>query len=101
MQLPIIQLKVEGMKHTIMAALTEHSAQMDQDIKQAIEEYCTPENLARIVRDAAHAQLTAAIKEEVRVFFWNGPGRKAVAEAVKESILKNENYTPLDDVPPC
>ena len=99
MQLPIIRLEVEGMKRTIVVALTSHAAQMDQDIRQAIEEYCTPENLGRIVRDAAHAQLTAAIAEEVRMFFWNGPGRQAVAAAVKESILKNETYTPLDNIP--
>jgi hypothetical protein len=97
MQLPIIRLEVEGMKRTIMAALAEHSAQMDADLQNAIEDYCTPENLARVVQNAAREQLAAAIQAEVKNFFWYGPGRKAVAEAVKESILKNETYTPLDD----
>jgi hypothetical protein len=42
--------------------------------------------------------LDTAIKEEVRNFFWNGDGRSAVAASVRESLLKRETYTVLDDV---
>lgn len=99
MQLPIIRLEVEGMKYAICTALTEHAAQMDADIKAAVESYCTPENLKKIVTDSATRILDATIREEVEKFFrYNGEGRKAVAEAVKECILKKETYTSLDEV---
>lgn len=81
-----------------MAALTEHQAKMDQDIQAAVEACCQPENIERIVRQAAEAALDNAIKEEVKAFFTYGNGRKAVAAAVKESILRKETYTPLDSV---
>ena len=86
MQLPIIRLEVEGMRRTISAALAEHAVQMDEDIRQAVDEYCTPENLRMVVKNAAWVHLQAAIKEEVKAFFSYGDGRKAVAAAVKESI---------------
>ena len=98
MILPIIRLEVEGMKRTIVTALTEHSAQMDADIQAAVEYYCTPENLSKVVRQEADRQFDHAIREEVTKFFRFGDGRKAVAEAVRESILKNETYSPLDYV---
>ena len=98
MEVPIIRLEVQGMKQTIMTALSEHSAQMDADIKAAVEEYCTDENLAVVVKSAAFKHLDNAIKEEVKKFFWIGKGRKAVAEAVRESILKKTTYTVLDEI---
>lgn len=96
--IPIIRLEVEGMKHTLTTALMEHSALMDEQLRAAIEAYCTPENIARVVQEAARAALDQAIKESVQNFFRFGPGRSAVAEAVKESLLAKETYTPLDEV---
>jgi len=95
---PIIRLEVEGMKYQIMTALTGHAAQMDEDIKTAVDQYCTPENMSRIVKKAASDALDFAIKTEVDAFFRYGGGRKAVAAAVKESILKNETYTVIDNL---
>lgn len=98
MNLPIIRLEVEGMRRSIVTALTEHQAKMDEDVRNAVEAYCQPENITRIIHEAARQALDNAIKEEVKAFFWNGEGRKAVAAAVKESLLKRETYTPMDSV---
>lgn len=93
---PLIRLEVENMKHAIIAALTDHQMQMDADIQAAVNAYCTPENIQRIIREAAFGALDAAIKEEVDFFFRRGDGRTAVAAAVKEAILQRKTYTPLD-----
>jgi len=98
MNIPIIRLEVEGMKMTISAAISEHAMQIEQDISRAVEDYCTPENISFVVRQAATNQLNHAIKEEVERFFKFGEGRKAVAEAVREFILNNKTYTPLDEL---
>lgn len=95
--MPIISLEVDRMKYTMCAALAQHAAQMDSGIQAAVEAYCTPDNIAAVVHKAATQALDSAIKEEVAAFFNNGDGRKAVAQAVKESILSNKTYTILDD----
>jgi hypothetical protein len=97
MNLPIIRLEVEGIRRTMSAMLAEHAVQMDKDIQEAVETYCTPENLAHVVKTAAAKALDAAVREEVDQFFRRGNGRKAVAAAVKESILAKKTFTPLDD----
>jgi hypothetical protein len=97
MNLPIIRLEVEGIRRTMSAMLAEHAVQMDADLREAVDAYCTPENLARVVKDAATRALDATIKEEVEKFFRWGDGRAAVAAAVKESILAKKTFTPLDD----
>lgn len=96
--MPLIRLEVDHMKYSMITALHNYSVQMDENIQKAIEEYCTQENLDRVIMDAAHKALDTAIKEEVRNFFWNGDGRSAVAASVRESLLKRETYTVLDDV---
>lgn len=95
--MPIIKLEVERLKYTMCAALEKHATQMDSVIQEAVEAYCTPDNIAAVVHKAATKALDCAIKEEVDRFFNYGDGRKAVAQAVKESILSNKTHTILDD----
>ncbi len=91
MNIPIISLEVQGMKHTMKLALMEHAALLDKSIQQAVEDYCTEGNIQAIVQREARLQLDAALKEEVRRFFdWSGQGRAAVREAVMEAL--NERY---------
>lgn len=91
MNIPIIKLEVEGMKYAVLHALTEHAAKMDKSIQQAVESFCTEKNIDNIVREEAHRQLEAAVREEVKNFFgWSGNGRKAVREAVQQYL--DERY---------
>jgi len=83
MSVPIIRLEVQSMKYTIQTALMEHAAQMDTSIQQAVEAYCTKENIDAVVMKEAREALDMCVKEEVRNFFGYGSaGRKAVREAV-------------------
>lgn len=82
-KLPIIRLEIGRMKQTILTALTEHAASMDKDIAAAIEAYCSPENIALVLRKEVTDALNVAVKEEIRIFFQHSaPGRQAVREAV-------------------
>lgn len=95
MNVPIIRLEVEGMRHTMLTALTEHAAKMDYSIQRAVEAYCTPENIDAVVSNAARAALDDAVREEVRAFFRAGrAGRLAVREAVTHWL---DDMYPLDE----
>jgi len=83
MNIPIIRLEVEGMRHTVQTALMEHAAKMDSSIQAAVEAYCTDANIDAVVRKAATEAIDAAVREEVRSFFGYGrAGRAAIREAV-------------------
>lgn len=98
MNLPIIRLEIDHMKQSLWVALSEYSTQMDENLKEAINEFCTPENIKRIITETANKVMAQTIKEEVTKFFiHNGEGRKVIAQAVKEKLLNNETYTPLDE----
>ena len=95
--IPIIRFEVTQMRHALMVALTEHSLRMDADFQNAINRFCTPENIAHVIDEAVNATLHGVIKEEVTKFFRYGDGRSAVAKAVKEKLMKGETFTALDD----
>lgn len=84
---PVITLEVQGMRHTISTALMAHQVQMDADVQAAIDAYCTPDNIAKVIRSATTGSLDQAIREEVDKFFRYGKGRQAVADAVRQSLL--------------
>lgn len=89
MNLPIITLEIQGMKHTIRTALMQEAAALDKGVQAALDKLCTEENVARIVEDESRRQIEAALKEEVQNFFrWSNAGRAAVREAVHEHLAR-------------
>lgn len=89
MNIPIITLEIQGMKHTIKTALMQEAAALDNGVQAALEKLCTEDNIARIVEDEARRQIEAALKEEVSNFFrWTNSGRAAVREAVHEHLSR-------------
>lgn len=98
MNMPIIRFELEGIKHSLMVALSEYSLRMDEQLKESLERYFEPDNIRRVIEQEVWRTLDATIKEEVKNFLrYGGEGRKVIAAAVKEKLLNNKTYTLLDD----
>ena len=81
---PVIRLEVEEhMRHAITVALSNYTAQLDQDLQDAVEHYCTPDNLRRIIDDETSRQLDIVIREQVKNWFVFGEGREIIKQAVE------------------
>ena len=93
MNTPIIRLEIEGMRQTILAALTQHHVQLDTYIQSALEKYCSDDYIQGVVDASAKRALDEAIKGEVESFFRYGPGRAAVKAAIAERL---KEYGSLD-----
>jgi hypothetical protein len=83
---PIIRIELEGMKHTIAMMLSEHLVQMDADIQAAVDAFCTPENVSKIIADTASKEIEQQIKLAVTRFYTYGDGQKAIAAAVEQTM---------------
>lgn len=84
--LPIIKLELQGMRHAVMHAFTRHQIEMDAHVQAAMDAYCSPENIKRVVDTAVAREIESAIQSEVEKFYKYGAGRKAVAAAVAEAL---------------
>lgn len=87
---PILRFEVEGMKHSMLLALTNYAAEMDKYVKAAVENFCTEENLTRVINETANRHLKNAIESEIEQFFRFGKGREAVKRAVSEALEKQQ-----------
>ena len=87
--IPTIRLEIEGMKHAITHHMSEHVLHLDQDIRNAIEKFCTMENILQIINEEVSCQIDVAIAEEVKKFFsYHSEGRARVREAVEKYLGK-------------
>lgn len=83
--IPVIQLDVQGMRHTM---------DLDETFQTALEAYCTPENSERVIHGETEKILDQVIREEVKNWFVHGEGRKVIKEAVEKKLKDNETYIP-------
>lgn len=86
---PIIRMEIQRMKHTMVTVLTEYQAKIDEDIRKAVEQYCTDDNIADLVNRYARDVIDSVVKEEVDKYFRYGTGRTTVTDQVRK-MLKNE-----------
>ena len=84
--LPIIRIKIEHMKQSILAALSEREVQMDAYVSDAITRYATPENLARVIDAEVEHAINSAIKDATTSYFKYGEGRKFIVESVAKRL---------------
>lgn len=88
---PVIRMELEGFKIALLHAMSDHQLQIDQNVQAAVEKFCTPENLAKIIEDKSHTIMREAIESEVRDFFTYGDGRKAIRAAVQKKLKEDIN----------
>ena len=81
--LPIIRLEVDRMKYTIQTIISQHASEMDEGIQRAVDEYCTPENIQRVVTHEVDRCAKACISEAVHDFFgYNGLGKQVIKDEI-------------------
>lgn len=97
MNVPIITLQVEGMKHAIKVALSKYTAAVDEMVQAAVDKYCEPENIRYVVFQATTAAIDACVKESVKGFFgYGGKGRKYILEEVERRLTEEMGSTNED-----
>lgn len=87
--IPIIRLELEGMKLAILSAFSDYQAAADEQVKAAMEKFCSPGNIRNIVEQCVERELKAAIEKEISSFFQYGDGRRFLAAAVKDKLSES------------
>lgn len=84
---PVLRLEFESMKHSIKVAMAERMVTLDKDIQDAIDKYCTAENLSTLIDQQVKESVVLAVKEEIRrQFQYSEAGRLAIREAITEHM---------------
>lgn len=84
--MPILRLELEGMKLSFLRAFQELSVQTDAMVKSAVEDFCRPERLQKIIDDEVNRTLKAAIEKEVETFFRYGDGSELIKLLTRKAL---------------
>jgi hypothetical protein len=87
---PIIRLEIEHMKAQMLIALSKYAVQIDSDIQNSVEAFCTPENLEAIIDAAVKSTLKLAIEQEISNFFRYGKGNAVIREVIQKQLTPEE-----------
>ena len=87
---PIIRIEVENMKQSIAHAFTEMQLSMDANVRNALEKFCTPENIDRVVSQQVETTMKEVIQQEIESFFKFGPGRSVITKELRRKM--SETY---------
>lgn len=85
---PIIELRIDGMKRMLHAAISEHEIKYDEQIRQALEQVCSSGHVGRVIRSEVERSISNAVSASVDRYFRLGDGAKAVNDMV-EQILQH------------
>lgn len=87
MGLPLFRIQLEGVRETLTGAVVLHQESITKDLLAAVESYCSPDNLQKVLETEVNKVLGNIIADEVRSFFTYGEGRAAVRDAVRSAVI--------------
>lgn len=91
---PLIHITVDQMKYTIAAALSEHCAQLDAQMQEALNAALEPGRLKELLDKVAKREIDAAIDRAVSDFYRYGKGRDVIKQLVTDEL--NSRYEDQD-----
>ena len=83
---PLIKISIEGMRETILHAFTVQQMRTERYVADSLEQFCSEENLRRIIDNEVRLAVEAALKKEIHNFFSWGDGAKLINKAAEDGL---------------
>ena len=91
---PKLRLELEGLKMQVIHAFTSYNQDVQDMVKQELENYLSTDNLKRLVRQTIKESVEWGVKAKIESYFKHGEGHhlidETVAEGLKDWLKKNE-----------
>jgi N12 class adenine-specific DNA methylase len=84
--MPIVRLEIESMKQTLMIAINQYLLNLDEQIKQAVEEACKPEKVQALLDEATARYLKEKVDEAVKYYLYVGEGKARILANIKQEL---------------
>lgn len=97
---PVIRMEIEGMKASILHAMSQYQIDVDAYVKEALDRITSDDAIQQLVNDEAEKAIEEAVRKEVRDFFAYGNGRVAIRAAVLARLEEPKRTSGDVDVEP-
>jgi hypothetical protein len=86
MNTPLIKLEIEGMRHAIVHAFTQHNIEIEAAVNEEFRRQIEAFDFRDAVAREFAAAMNGAIRSAVERFFYQGSGRDIVEHAVESAL---------------
>lgn len=83
---PIVRIEIEAMKQTLNVMLSHQAALLSEEMQAAVDSFCEPERIRKLVEETAHRELEAIVKDEIASFFRYGAGRRTIRDSIQRKL---------------
>lgn len=83
---PLVHLTVKGMEYSLLAAISEHCLELDEQMQQAVKAATEPAALQVMLNEVAEREIRAAVSQEVERFWRYGRGREVIKDTVAAKL---------------
>ena len=98
MSIPIIRLEIEGMKRTVITALSDYKIEWDEMVKKSVESYCSEENIRNVINEAVRIEIDKVIKDAVHEYYnYGNEGSKIISDIVIKKLRKIKRGLSMDN----
>jgi hypothetical protein len=88
---PIIKLEIQQMHYTIANAISQHFAEMDAWVQEAIEQQLSDDKIKDLISVKTWEALNKLLDEEIKNYFFEPEGRAIIRNAVRKRIQEAED----------
>lgn len=87
-KMPVITMQLSSMAQEIGCMLNDYNKEITKYTEESVKNFCTPENLQKIIDDQVRGSIRSAIQESVERYYVYGDGRKDIENLVIETLGK-------------
>jgi hypothetical protein len=89
---PVIKLEIQQMHYSMANAISQHFAEMDAWVQEAIEKYCSDDSVKALIEIETKKALHKLVSEEVANYFFIEPeGRAIIRTAIRKKLQEAED----------
>ena len=93
MNMPIIRIEVEQMKHSMLHAFNQTQMEISEEVKRALDRACAPELIQQHINEVAHRVIKEATQTAIeRWWAMSAEGQKLVQEAVAKRMDEEAQF---------
>jgi hypothetical protein len=86
LELPTIRLEIEGMRHAILHAFSQHNRDIEEYLQKETEKFVKGYDFQAAVAKSLGPLFDEIVRKAVERHFTYGPGREAIEKAIQDSL---------------
>lgn len=86
----MINMRIKALGEQFEGMIHVHAQEIKQSIQQAINNYCSPDNLQKVIQEQIDEAIRKELSEQIKSFFgYGGDGKSYISENIKNLLKRS------------